>query len=58
MVTKPTDFVLTAGNGSNILLRHSHPVIYKQRVGQREDPIKTMAFHQSQYWARFPCTTL
>jgi hypothetical protein len=32
------------------------PVICKQEAGQREDPIRTMAFHQSQYWARSPCT--
>jgi hypothetical protein len=28
------------------------PVICKQEAEQKEDPIRTMAFHQSQYWAR------
>ncbi|MGF6292578.1 hypothetical protein QFZ98_004439 [Paraburkholderia youngii] len=32
-------------------------VICKQRAAQGDGPIRTMASHQSQYWARSPCTT-
>jgi hypothetical protein len=43
---------------SMVAHRPGDPVIDKQAVGQREDPIKTMAFHQSHYRALSPCTTV
>ncbi|OYD59892.1 UNVERIFIED_ORG: hypothetical protein BDU10_9182 [Burkholderia sp. CF145] len=50
-------WLLLAQRQSMVAHRLGDPVIRKQSVGQREGPIKTMAFHQSQYWARSPCTT-
>jgi hypothetical protein len=49
-------WLLLAQRQSMVAHRLGDPVIRKQSVGQREGPIKTMAFHQSQYWARSPCT--
>lgn len=50
-------WLLPAQRQSMVAHRLGDPVICKQRVEQREDPIKTMAFHQSRYWARSPCPT-
>src|SRR5258707_9291168 len=42
---------------SMVAHRPGDPVIRKQAVVQREDPIRTVGFRQSRYWARSPCTT-
>jgi hypothetical protein len=50
-------WLLLVQRQSMVARRLGDPVMRKQSVGQREDPTRTMAFHQSHYWARSPCAT-
>ncbi len=50
-------WLLLVQRQSKVAHRLGDPVIRKQWVGQREDPIRAVAFHQSHYWVRSPRTT-